>query len=292
MSRAGGMPYDRPMRSGLKVIAHRGASWWAPEETKPAYLLASALGADFLELDLQRTKDGILVAYHDDDVSRTTDAATVFPGRERAGIGAFTLEELRRLDDGGWFNRRFRDRARWWYAGERILPLADVLAIAGPERGCYIETKLADRYPGIEEQLIETLRAHGALDRAWLQSFEPESLRTLSRLAPAVPRTLLVTDGTIAGDGWDSILGLARDLGARAVGFPWRHAVRRPGLIGRLRDAGLAAHPWTVNARWAMRALTWLGAGAIFTDRCEVLLRQLGRPAPASPDALLARSGY
>ncbi len=280
------------MVTGPLVIAHRGASWWAPEETRPSYLLASALGADFLELDLQRTSDGVLVAYHDDDVSRTTDAASVFAGRERGGIGEFTMDELRSLDDGGWFNRRFRDRARWWYAGERILPLADVLSIAGVARGCYIETKLADRYPGIEEELIAMLRAHGALKRTWLQSFEPGSLRTLARLVPGVPRTLLVTDTTIRSDGWDSIMGRARELGAVAVGFPWRHAILHPGLIGRLRDAGLAAHPWTVNSRWAMRVLASLGAGAMFTDRCEVLLAQLGRRPSDDPAACLARLGY
>lgn len=280
------------MKPGPKVIAHRGASWWAPEETKPSYLLAAALGADFLELDLQRTADGVLVAYHDDDVARTTDAARIHPGREWEGIGRFTLADLHGLDGGGWFNRKFRGRARWWYAGERILPLADVLGIAGPSRGCYIETKLADRYPGIEEQLIAMLDGCGALPRAWLQSFEPGSLATLARIAPAVPRTLLVTDATIRSEGWDSIAGRARDLGARAVGFPWPHAVRSPGLIGRLRDAGLESHPWTVNARWAMRVLTHLGAGAIFTDRCEVLLRQLGRPPANPPAVLLTRFGY
>ena len=64
------------------VIAHRGASYLAPEETRPAYLLARELGADYLEFDIQRTKDGVLIALHDDDLSRTTNVAEVFPGRE------------------------------------------------------------------------------------------------------------------------------------------------------------------------------------------------------------------
>jgi glycerophosphoryl diester phosphodiesterase len=61
------------------IIAHRGASYFAPEETGPAYLLAREMGVDYLELDLQRTKDGVLIALHDDDLRRTTNVAEVFP---------------------------------------------------------------------------------------------------------------------------------------------------------------------------------------------------------------------
>ena len=67
-----------PVHGGL-VIAHRGASYDAPEETEPAYLLARELGAAYLELDLQRTADGVLIAFHDDDLRRTTDVEAIFP---------------------------------------------------------------------------------------------------------------------------------------------------------------------------------------------------------------------
>ena len=65
------------------VIAHRGASYHAPEETAPAYILARDLGADYIEMDIQRASDGALVAFHDDTLERTTDVARVFPGREK-----------------------------------------------------------------------------------------------------------------------------------------------------------------------------------------------------------------
>ncbi|MGC4011194.1 MAG: glycerophosphodiester phosphodiesterase family protein, partial [Pseudomonas sp.] len=90
LSEAAGVPWPT-------VIAHRGASHDAPEETAPAYLAARDLGADYLEADLQRTKDGVLVAVHDDTLERTTDVAKVFPGREKAPVSQFTLAELKRL---------------------------------------------------------------------------------------------------------------------------------------------------------------------------------------------------
>ena len=82
-SRTGGK--ELAERLGLPrpaIIAHRGASYLAPEETGPAYLLAREMGVDYLELDLQRTKDDILIALHDDDLRRTTNITEVFPGRE------------------------------------------------------------------------------------------------------------------------------------------------------------------------------------------------------------------
>jgi glycerophosphoryl diester phosphodiesterase len=87
------------------VIAHRGASFLAPEETRPAFLLARELGADYLEFDVQRTRDGVLIALHDDDLSRTTDVARIFPGREKHTVETFTFAELQQLDAGSWFNR-------------------------------------------------------------------------------------------------------------------------------------------------------------------------------------------
>ncbi|EPM99942.1 glycerophosphodiester phosphodiesterase, partial [Pseudomonas syringae pv. actinidiae ICMP 18804] len=74
---------------------HRGASFDAPEETIPAYTLARDLGADYLEMDIQRTKDGVLIALHDDVLERTTNIAQVFPTRVKDPVSTFTLAELK-----------------------------------------------------------------------------------------------------------------------------------------------------------------------------------------------------
>src|SRR5205085_11649127 len=99
-----------------QLIAHRGASGYAPEHTLAAYQLAMDQGADFIEQDLGVTKDGVLVCLHDDTLERTTDVEEVFPdrftmdarsNRKQWLIADFTLAELKRLDSGSWFDRKF-----------------------------------------------------------------------------------------------------------------------------------------------------------------------------------------
>ncbi len=116
------------------VIAHRGSTYWTPEETEPAYLWARNIGADYLELDVQLTKDNVLIAFHDNDLSRTTNVAEVFPERIKSGINDFTLKELRSLDIGSWFNAVNPDRARESYKDLKIMTLKDIVMIAEGNR--------------------------------------------------------------------------------------------------------------------------------------------------------------
>lgn len=112
------------------VIAHRGTTYWAPEETEAAMRWARNTGADYLELDLQRTRDGVLIALHDVDLRRTTNVEEIFPERADRPVSAFTLEELRRLDAGKWFNVAYPGRARAGFEGLDVLTLEDVVKIA------------------------------------------------------------------------------------------------------------------------------------------------------------------
>ncbi|WP_279637016.1 glycerophosphodiester phosphodiesterase family protein, partial [Pseudomonas aeruginosa] len=160
LSAAAGVPWPA-------VIAHRGASYDAPEETAAAYLLARDLGADYLEADVQRSRDGVLVALHDDTLERTTDVAEVFPERAKDPVSSFTLAELKRLDAGSWFNRAFPERARPGFVGLRILTLDEMLDIAeggANKPGLYLETKVPAQFPGIEDDLRKLLERRG-----WLQ---------------------------------------------------------------------------------------------------------------------------
>ncbi|MCV9920799.1 glycerophosphodiester phosphodiesterase family protein [Pseudomonas sp. BT-42-2] len=184
------------------VIAHRGASFDAPESTRPAYLLARELGADYLELDLQRTRDGVLVVVHDDVLSRTSDVAERFPTRRDSPVSAFTLAELKSLDAGSWFNQAYPDRARASFKQLPILTLDEVIDIAedSPQQrpGLYIETKMPGQFPGIERDLAERLKARGWLDkpgRVVLQTFDRNSLRLLHEAMPQVPKVLLLWVG-------------------------------------------------------------------------------------------------
>ena len=116
------------------VIAHRGTTYWAPEETEAAFRWARNIGVDYLELDLQMTKDNFLIALHDDDLSRTTNVTEVFPDRINAPIIEFTLKELRSLDAGSWFNDLNPERARQGFVGQKILTFEDVVMIAEGNR--------------------------------------------------------------------------------------------------------------------------------------------------------------
>ncbi len=112
------------------VIAHRGSTYWTPEETEPALRWARNIGADYLEFDLQMTKDSLLIALHDSDLSRTTNISEIFPDRVNSPAIEFTLKELRSLDAGSWFNEANPDRARDGFVGLSILTFKDVVMIA------------------------------------------------------------------------------------------------------------------------------------------------------------------
>jgi glycerophosphoryl diester phosphodiesterase len=254
------------------VVAHRGCSHDAPEETAPAYVCARDLGADYLEGDLHRTRDGKLVLIHDDTLERTTDLAS-FPELQARGaeVGSFTLEELRRLDAGSWFNRKHKRRAKPAYAGLRILTLEDLIAIAeggtGEPPGLFLEFKSPEKYPGIEAEAVAILDRAGWIGtsrKVIFQSFDPASVERLAQLAPAVPRLLLARDGGNPEE--------ARNAGATMVGPYYLRLSRKE--IRAAHDAGLAVIPYTVNSRLLMKLFFKRQVDGIFTDRPDVAIRQ------------------
>jgi glycerophosphoryl diester phosphodiesterase len=282
------------------VIAHRGASWWAPEETKPAYELARDLGADYLEMDVHLTRDGVVVAMHDDTPERTTNAAQVFPGREKQDLSEFTMAELKQLDAGSWFNRKYPERAQKGYVGQKILTLAEVLDIAGAKGKkypVYIETKSPEHYPGIEKSLVAVLQEKGwmedgagGLPPVIFQSFHADSLVTLGELAPKVPRIYLVESKVLEKEGgWTSMLKRAAQIGAGVgpVGtlcWPWN--------VGPAHRCGLAVHAYTLNEKWQYRLMTCFGVDGCFTDRCDLLMEFYGKPSTKPAGEILGGLGY
>jgi glycerophosphoryl diester phosphodiesterase len=306
------------------IIAHRGASYLAPEETAPAYLLAREIGIDYLEFDLQRTKDGVLIALHDDDLRRTTNIAEVFPGREMDTVDKFTFSELQNLDAGSWFNMRFPDRARASFKSVRILRLEDVMDIAEGgfhKPGLYIETKSARRFPGIEKQLVEILTArawikpsqsvfappHAERARVIFQSFEPNSLALLRKFAPQVPAVLLIDESMMSKEGWDALLSRAKQVavGIGTWGYQWsgdpswsvkdapkRYVTTWPWYTGQAHRAGLLVHSWTIDDDWEMWMVSIFGADGIFTNRPELALRFYGRADQIDLKPMWERIGY
>ncbi|MBE7440031.1 MAG: glycerophosphodiester phosphodiesterase [Spirochaetales bacterium] len=282
----------------MTIIAHRGASHLAPEETIPAYLLARDMGADYLEIDVQRTSDGDLIGLHDDSLERTTNATTVFPGREKEPASEFTTKELLTLDAGSWFNQAYPKRARETYKDLRIIRFSEFLQIAAEgeaKPGIYIETKSPERHPGIEEDIVEALKEEGWLDRkvkvgpaVIFQSFDVNSLRRFKEIAPEVPRVLLISQKMEAEKGWTPLLEEARPL-IQAIGpvgylmWPWN--------TGKAHRMGLIVHAYTLNSGWQMRLADWFSVDGFFTDRADQALIKF-RQAEINSAAILQLHGY
>jgi glycerophosphoryl diester phosphodiesterase len=255
------------------VIAHRGASFDAPESTAASYKLARDLGADYLEMDLQRSKDGVLFALHDNNLKRTTDVATKFPDRKDAPANQFTIAELKTLDAGSWFNAAYPDRARPSYVGLKILTLDEIIDIAqgNPlhKPGLYIETKEPKQFPGIEHDLKEKLQDRGWLSPAGsklakselavgqgkgkvvLQTFEKSSLELLQKEMPKVPKILLlwVGEGSIepkskvtfaeSGDKDKATYYAKQEPKSKAEFQQWVEYAKAQGAIGTGPSAAL-----------------------------------------------------
>lgn len=227
------------------VVAHRGSSGTAPQNTLAAFEAAVAAGARVLEIDLHLSADGVPVVMHDPVVDATTDGT--------GALAELTLAELRTLDAGGWFAPRF--------AGQRIPTLDEVLDLLGRSPGM----DLLCEYKGLwsPDEAAVTLRAirdAGLADRTMVQSFRPATVAALREIAPDVPRSLLVEHPPA------DLVGQAVELGAVAVSVATALVAADDDLVARCRDAGLRVVAWTANDAedWAM--LTAAGVDAIITD--------------------------
>jgi glycerophosphoryl diester phosphodiesterase len=177
---------------GPSVVAHRGASGYAPENTLVAVDKAAELGIRWVENDVQRTRDGELVVLHDDSLSRTTNVEEVFPDRSPWKVKDFTAAEIARLDAGSWFGSR--------YAGARVPTLKQYVdRVEHNHQKLLLELKNPQLYPGIEQQTLKVLANEGWLDRRHVagrlvvQSFSADSIRTVHELKPAVKTGFLGT---------------------------------------------------------------------------------------------------
>lgn len=277
------------------LVAHRGASAYAPEHTLEAYRLALAQGADFVEQDLQVTKDGVLVCLHDLTLERTTDVEEVFPDRARAEAGGrhwyvadLTLAEIRRLDAGSWFGAKFK--------GARVPTWREAIAEVRGKAGLYPETKGPEVYSGrgfeMERLVLEELRHHG-LDRPGadpktpviIQSFSAASLRKMAfELKTKLPLVLLISDAGGGGE-WLTEGGLRQVKEfASGIGPAKKLLADQPEVVRRAHDAGLTVTPYTFrsgavgrfkNVREEMDYYLYtLGVDALFTDNPDQFPRR------------------
>jgi glycerophosphoryl diester phosphodiesterase len=229
-----------------RVIAHRGASGSAPENTLAAFRRAAALGADMIELDVQLTRDGAVVVIHDWTLERTTDGTGAV--RDQA------FAALRHLDAGRWFAPAF--------AGERIPTLGEVLAAVPLPVNVELKPAGVD---GLEGHALAAVEAAGALARVVFSSFDAGILTRLRRLAPAAELAVLWEH-----DDVDAAAAAIERVAAR--GLHLRKDIARPEVLAALARTGTPVRVWTVNDPDEFAQLGSAGVEGIFSDYPERFL--------------------
>ncbi len=257
--------------SKLLNVAHRGASGHAPEHTIAAYELGEQMKGDYIEIDLQMTKDGHLIAMHDETVNRTTDGTGLVKDK--------TLAEIKELDAGTWFNERYPEYAKEEYEGLQVPTLEEVFERFGRGADYYIETKSPDVYPGMEEKLVELLEEYkltgvnGPSSHVIIQSFSQESLLKLHEMNPKIPLVQLKSYRTPATITDEEIA----EIKEYAVGVGPNFAQIDQAYVEKVRESGLHIHPYTINEKEDIRkALEW-GVTGVFTnfpDRFNEVLKE------------------
>ena len=236
------------------IIAHRGASGHAPENTLAAFERAVQLGAGFIETDLHLTRDAQFVAIHDATLERTTNG--------RGAVRDFTLRELRRLDAGKWFDRD--------YMGQRIPTLDEILEFARKNDVIfYLEVKY-DAAWGMHHSLMAALQKVENAARTIVISFDQTTLAALRRVDASIMMGLLADES-----GKDYVKD-ALELGARQL-CPQASLVTQE-LVERAHGADLQVATWTVDDAKEMRRLIAAGVDGIMTnfpDRLRAVIEDL-----------------
>ncbi|MBX9790489.1 MAG: hypothetical protein K2Y37_16340 [Pirellulales bacterium] len=242
-------PYAKPTS-----IAHRGASWDAPEHTLAAYELAIKQHADFVEPDLQMTKDGVLVCLHDTTLERTTNVEEVFPDRAQLvgekktwPVVEFTLAEIKQLDAGSWKSPQF--------AGAKVPSLDEMIDCVKSRAGIIPETKSPDLYGrrglSMERALLEVLAKHRldqpGIDPATpvvIQSFSAESLKVLrNELGCKLPMVFLTTQAPVTAESLKRVRQFADGIAPNKA-----DVLARPKLVADAHALGMSVTVWTFRS--------------------------------------------
>ncbi len=232
-----------------RVLGHRGASFYAPENTLPAFALALEQGADGVELDVHLSKDGELVVIHDERVDRTTNG--------KGFVKDMTLEELKGLD---------ASAGKEEYAGAAIPTLAEVYRLfANNDKliNVEIKTDIFD-YPGICEKLLLLEEAAGMGGRIIYSSFNHYTIREMKALKPDSKVGLLYMSGLYSP--WE----YAKTVGAECLHPYFISLSRNPQMTAECMKLGIETNVWTVDESVWMERLKKLGVTSIITNKPDL----------------------
>lgn len=226
------------------VVAHRGASRVAPENTLAAMKKAIAYGADYAECDVFQTKDGELVLIHDEEMERTTGE----PGK----VGDYTLAELKALDAGSWFKEEFR--------GELIPTLREAIQLVKGKMKLDIEIKVSGSSPKITEKVVDIILAEDLEGACIVTSFEKSAIEKVKEIAPELITGFIFDEEhppDIFDGNWDYVCS--------------QRSIVDKEFVRKARQSGKKIWVWTVNDPEEMRRLITLGVDGIITDVPDIL---------------------
>ena len=250
------------LQPDVAITAHRGASHAAPENTMPAFRKALEAGSDFVELDVQRTRDGAILVMHDGDFMRM--------GGDPRKVGQVTAAEAAAIDIGSRYDRKF--------AGEPPPLLVDVIALARGHMKINVELKYNVPDPGLAPAVIDLLRRENFVDQVVITSLDYAALKQVKSIEPRIPTGHIVT--AAVGDVTRTRADFVSLSSAKAT----------PKLIARAHQFGKQVHVWTVDKPEVMQTMIERGVDNIITNEPALLSRVMAdRNALDAPERLALR---
>jgi glycerophosphoryl diester phosphodiesterase len=245
------------------VAAHRGGALLWPENSLTAFRRALALGVDFLETDVHLTADGEVIVLHDPTLDRTTTGSGPAVSRTRRELADVRLKG----PDGA-------------ATAESVPTLAALLDLLGGSAArLLLEIKIGathQRYPAIEEKVLEQVKARGLLERTPVMGFQPETIRRVRELEPRAQTVLLLSRRDVERQRASAadVVRLTKDAGASMLGI--QHSALDARVVAAARSSGVTVAAWTVNEESDIQRAINLGADVIISDRPDLALKLAG----------------
>jgi len=248
---SGRLKYIKGYKMSKPLIwAHRGASGYAPENTLTAFEKANEMHADGIELDLQMTKDGVIVVCHDEELERVSNG--------KGWLRDYTFDELRKLN----FNQQFPDQ------GEMKIPtMEEVFELVKPTNMTIdIELKTGIVFYPIEEKIDEMTRRYGMEDRVIYSSFNHASMVKMKQINSSNKVGMLYADGPV------DAVAYCRRYGFDAL-HPALYNIQYPHFMEDAKAAGIMVNVWTINTEEYVKMCVDAGVDAVITNYPDMARR-------------------